>query len=48
MYLAIDGGGTKTEYLLLDQEFKTVGRHLGAVSTMIFWRAAGMAQSGNC
>ncbi len=29
MYLAIDGGGTKTEYLLLDQEFKTVGRHLG-------------------
>ncbi len=29
MYLAIDGGGTKTEYLLLNQEFETVGRHLG-------------------
>lgn len=29
MYLAIDGGGTKTEYLLLDREFRTVGRHLG-------------------
>lgn len=29
MYLAIDGGGTKTEYLLLDQAFEVVGRHLG-------------------
>lgn len=29
MYLAIDGGGTKTEYLLLDEGFRTVERHLG-------------------
>ena len=29
MYLAIDGGGTKTEYLLLDEEFRTVGRYFG-------------------
>lgn len=29
MYLAIDGGGTKTEYLLLDEGFQIVERHLG-------------------
>lgn len=29
MYLAIDGGGTKTEYLLLDEGFRTLKRHLG-------------------
>ena len=29
MYLAIDGGGTKTEYLLLDEAFRTAGRYLG-------------------
>ena len=29
MYLAIDGGGTKTEYLLLDKEFRTVERYFG-------------------
>lgn len=29
MYLAIDGGGTKTEYLLLDKNFRTVQRYLG-------------------
>lgn len=30
MYLAIDGGGTKTEYLLLDEAFQAAGRHLGS------------------
>lgn len=29
MYFVIDGGGTKTEYLLLDEGFRTVERHLG-------------------
>lgn len=29
MYIAIDGGGTKTEYLLLDEQFQVVKRHLG-------------------
>lgn len=29
MYIAIDGGGTKTEYLLLDEEFQVVDCYLG-------------------
>lgn len=29
MYIAIDGGGTKTEYLLLDEQFEVVERYLG-------------------
>lgn len=29
MYLAIDGGGTKTEYLLLDERFREKGHFLG-------------------
>lgn len=29
MYIAIDGGGTKTEYLLLDETFTIVDRYLG-------------------
>lgn len=29
MYLAIDGGGTKTEYLLLDEDFHIVSQYLG-------------------
>ena len=29
MYIAIDGGGTKTEYLLLNEQFEVVKRHLG-------------------
>lgn len=29
MYLAIDGGGTKTEYLLVDEAFRTVERYFG-------------------
>lgn len=30
MYIAIDGGGTKTEYLLLDEHFEVRERYLGA------------------
>ena len=29
MYIAIDGGGTKTEYLLLDKHFQVVDHYLG-------------------
>lgn len=29
MYIAIDGGGTKTEYLLLDKNFQVTDRYLG-------------------
>ena len=29
MYIAIDGGGTKTEYLLLDKYFQVVDHYLG-------------------
>ena len=29
MYIAIDGGGTKTEYLLLDKHFQVVDYYLG-------------------
>ena len=29
MYLAIDGGGTKTEYLLLDEQFREKAHFLG-------------------
>ena len=29
MYIAIDGGGTKTEYLLLNRAFQAVGRRVG-------------------
>ena len=29
MYIAIDGGGTKTEYLLLDRHFQVVDHYLG-------------------
>ena len=29
MYLAIDGGGTKTEYLLLDEDFRMLERYFG-------------------
>ena len=32
MYIAIDGGGTKTEYLLLDGEFEVVERTFGGAS----------------
>lgn len=32
MYIAIDGGGTKTEYLLYDQAFQVVGRFVGGGS----------------
>ena len=32
MYIAIDGGGTKTEYLLLDEKFEVVQRVLGGAS----------------
>lgn len=32
MYIAIDGGGTKTEYLLLDEHFEAVGRVLGGAT----------------
>jgi len=32
MYIAIDGGGTKTEYLLLDERFEVVDRALGDAS----------------
>lgn len=30
MYIAIDGGGTKTEYLLLDGQFQVVDHYLGS------------------
>lgn len=32
MYIAIDGGGTKTEYLLLDEAFRPVDRFIGGGS----------------
>lgn len=32
MYIAIDGGGTKTEYLLLDKHFQVVDHYLGRLS----------------
>lgn len=32
MYIAIDGGGTKTEYLLLDERFEVVERAFGGAS----------------
>ena len=32
MYIAIDGGGTKTEYLLLDENFEVAGRILGGAT----------------
>ena len=30
MYIAIDGGGTKTEYLLLDENFQVIDQYLGS------------------
>ena len=37
MYIAIDGGGTKTEYLLLDKHFQVVIHYLEMGGQMFRW-----------